>query len=116
MKRLRNHWIGVDQGDVILFSDFQHGGVMWTGEGPRQIDSSVVFQESFRAPPAVTVSISMWDIADGANSRADVKAEEVTAEGFRIVFRTWGDTRVARIRVAWQAIGELRHADEWDLY
>ena len=116
MKRLRNHWIGVDQGDVVLFSDFQHGGAMWTGDGPREIRSKVKFEEPFRDTPAVTVSISMWDLADGSNSRADVKAEQVTAEGFEIVFRTWGDTRVARIRVGWQAIGEMRHADEWDLY
>lgn len=116
MKKLQNHLIGVDQGDVILFSDFQHGGEMWTGDGPRQIAAAVRFSEAFREPPSVNVSMTMWDIADGANSRADVKAEDVEAEGFSIVFRTWGDTRVARVRVGWMAIGVLRHDDDWDLY
>jgi riboflavin synthase len=32
------------------------------------------------------------------------------------VATTWGDTKVARVRVAWQALGELRQADDWDLY
>ncbi|QQA42066.1 H-type lectin domain-containing protein [Pelagovum pacificum] len=116
MRRLRNHLIGLDHGDVILFSDFQHGGEMWTGEGAREMSSHVRFSESYRSEPVVMVSISMWDISNDANIRADVKAEDVTREGFKIVFRTWGDTRVARLRVAWQATGELRQADEWDLY
>ncbi|SLN66382.1 H-type lectin domain protein [Roseisalinus antarcticus] len=94
---------------------YQHGGDMWTGSGPRQIASDQVFSEAFRAPPSVMVSVSMWDIAAGSNARADVRAEEVTAAGFQIIFSTWGDTRVARIRVGWMAIGELRHPDDWDI-
>jgi hypothetical protein len=39
----------------------------------------------------------------------------VTTEGFEIVFRTWGDTRIARIRADWMAIGAVRDEDEWDL-
>ncbi|AKS45216.1 H-type lectin domain-containing protein [Octadecabacter temperatus] len=116
MKRLRNHLIGVDHGDVVLFSDFEHDGVMWTGEGARQTRAHVEFPESFRAPPAVQVNLSMWDMASDTNARADVQSEDITNEGFAIVFRTWGDTKIARVRVAWQAIGELRQADEWDVY
>jgi hypothetical protein len=115
MKKLRHHLIGVDQGDVVLFSDFQNDGEMWTGEGPRRIARSVTFSEPFLEPPAVSVSMTMWDIADGANARADVSAEEVTAQAFEIVFRTWGDTRVARVRVGWTAVGELADEDHWDI-
>jgi hypothetical protein len=116
MKRLRNHWIGIDQGEEVLFSDFQNDGTMWSGEGARQIVSHVAFGESFRTAPSVMVSLAMWDVSNDANMRMDVQTENVTETGFNIVFRTWGDTKVARVRVAWQAIGELRHADEWDLY
>ncbi|MGJ8611986.1 MAG: H-type lectin domain-containing protein [Octadecabacter sp.] len=116
MKRLRNHLIGVDHGEVVLFSDFEHDGVMWTGNGARQTRAHVEFSESFRAAPVVQVSLSMWDMASETNARADVQAEDVNGDGFAIVFRTWGDTKIARVRVAWQAIGELRQADEWDLY
>ena len=56
------------------------------------------------------------DMASETNARADVQAEDITTDGFAIVFRTWGDTKIARVRVAWHAIGELRQADEWDLY
>ncbi len=116
MKRLRNHLIGVDHGDVVMFSDFEHDGVMWTGDGARQTRAHVEFSESFRAAPIVSVNLSMFDMSSATNPRADVQAEDITNEGFAIVFRTWGDTKVARVRVAWQAIGELRQADEWDLY
>lgn len=116
MRRLRNHLIGIDQGDLVLFSDFEDDGVMWTGQGPRQTGNYVAFAESYRTPPSVQVSISMWDMKSDTNARADVQAEDITTDGFNIVFRTWGDTKIARVRVAWQSIGELRQADEWDLY
>ena len=99
-----------------MFSDFEDGGQMWRGEGPRQSREQVTFSEAFRAPPHVQVSISMWDISNKTNIRADVQAEAITETGFTIVFRTWSDTQVARIRVAWTAFGEIRHDDDWDLY
>jgi len=116
MKRLRNHLIGMDQGDTILFSDFEDGGEMWTGRGQRERRKSIAFSEPFRSAPVVHVGISMWDIDNETPLRGDIKAEAVTQDGFDIVFRTWGDTRVARMRIAWLAMGEMRQADEWDLY
>jgi hypothetical protein len=107
--------IGVDQGTRILFSDFAHDGAMWTGEGPREVRQEHVFKEPFIAPPAMTVGISMWDIDHKTNSRVDISAENVTADGFEIVFRTWADTRIARIRADWMAIGVVRDEDDWEV-
>lgn len=116
MKRFNNHLVAIDQGDVVLFADFEHGGDMWTGTGPRERRLEVRFSEEFRSEPAVHVSISLWDVDTGSAVRAEVTAEAITAKGFEIVFRTWLDTRVARVRVAWMAIGELPHEDDWELY
>ncbi|MDJ0823873.1 MAG: H-type lectin domain-containing protein [Rhodobacter sp.] len=116
MKRLRNYLVGVDQGSSVLFSDYEHDGKMWTGDGPRMHRKKVKFAEPFRSPPAVQVSISMWDMDHNTNQRADISAEKVTEAGFDIVFRTWGDSRVARIRADWMAVGELKSEDDWDLY
>lgn len=115
MKKLTNAVIGICQGDVVLFSDFQTDGDMWTGNGPRQLRRHMMFDEPFTASPVVSVAISMWDMSNAANGRADIKAEDVTAGGFSIVFSTWGDTKVARIRVAWTAIGPARDDEMWDL-
>lgn len=116
MKRLRNNLVGIDQGSETLFSDFEDNGPMWTGTGPREARRAVTFSDRFRSMPAVTVGVSMWDMSSDMNQRADVRAENVTHEGFEIVFRTWADSRVARVRVDWMAIGECRHADDWELY
>ncbi len=116
MKRLRNHLIGVDQGSRILFSDFEDGGDMWTGSGPRMHRERIEFAEPFRQAPTVHVSLSMFDMDQKSNQRADLDHEGVDEKGFTVVFRTWGDTRVARVRASWLAIGEVRHDDEWELY
>jgi hypothetical protein len=44
-----------------------------------------------------------------------MQAEDITNAGFVIVFRTWGDTKVARCRVAWQSMGAVRADNVWDL-
>jgi hypothetical protein len=107
--------VGIEQGTQVLFSDFAHDGAMWTGSGPREVRVEQHFREPFQTPPVVTVGISMWDIDHQSNSRADVSAENITLSGFEIVFRTWADTRVARIRADWLAIGQARDEDDWDV-
>ncbi len=116
MKHLTSHSIGIDQGDDVLFSDYEDGGAMWTGEGPRERRKSLTFKQPFKDVPAVHVALSMWDMDSAANVRADVAAEKITETGFDVVFRTWGDTRVARARIRWMAIGALPHEDDWQLY
>ena len=105
----------MDQGSRILFNDFAHDGAMWTGSGPREVRLTQQFAGQFLTPPIVTVSISMWDIDHLANSRVDISAENVTEGGFDIVFRTWADTRIARIRADWTAMGPLHDDDDWDV-
>ncbi|MBN8629842.1 MAG: H-type lectin domain-containing protein [Rhodobacterales bacterium] len=114
MKRF-NGPIGVEQGSKILFSDFAHDGAMWTGSGPREVRHEQKFAEAFAGTPVVTIGFSMWDTDHNANSRVDISVENITTKSFVIVFRTWGDTRIARIRADWMAIGQVRDEDDWDL-
>ncbi|WP_294610628.1 H-type lectin domain-containing protein [uncultured Roseovarius sp.] len=117
MKVFINQAIGIDQGDDVLFADYADGGEMWTGHGARERRTKVVFSKPFKSEPAVHIAMSLWDMDSATNVRADVTAEMITREGFDVVFRTWGDTRVARVRVRWMAIGELFHDDDWqDVY
>jgi hypothetical protein len=115
MRRFASHLLGVDQGSLVLFSDFKDGGAMWTGDGARELRRVVEFEEPFLSDPVVQVSLSMWDMDQKTNQRADIAAEMVNREGFVIVFRTWGDTRVARVRADWIAMGEVRGEDDWDV-
>lgn len=115
MWRIRTHRMGIDQGSHMLFSDFQDDGEMWSGAGEREARERVEFSEPFLAPPAVQVGLSMWDVDHSANHRMDIAAQEVSETGFTLVFRTWGDTKVARVRADWIAMGEVAHDEDWDL-
>ncbi|WP_076444766.1 H-type lectin domain-containing protein [Roseivivax lentus] len=116
MQKLRSNRIGVDQGEFELFSDFANGGDMWTGDGARERRKRIKFSEPFSVPPQVHLSLSLWDMDSHANIRADLGAEKVNETGFDMVFRTWADTRIARVRMSWMAIGEVKGEDDWDLY
>ncbi len=116
MKKYVGSLIGVDQGNDEVFSDFASGGDMWTGDGSRERRKHVKFSEPFRSEPTVQVALSLWDMDNRANVRADIAAEKVTTKGFDLVFRTWGDTRVARVRMSWTAFGEVASEDDWELY
>ena len=115
MKKLRGSRIGIDQGDDEVFSEFAAGGSMWTGEGNRERRKRVKFSEPFRVPPAVHAGLSLWDVDQRANVRAELVAEKITKTGFDLVLRTWSATRIARVRMNWLAIGEIASEDDWDV-
>ena len=116
MKKFRAQTMGIAQGNDVIFEDFEDGGEMWTGTGHREARKAIAFREVFREVPVVHCSLTMWDVDAATNVRADVEAEEITEEGFELVFRTWGDTKIARVRIGWMAIGPVRNEDDWDLY
>ncbi|MCV2894127.1 H-type lectin domain-containing protein [Lentibacter sp. XHP0401] len=108
--------IGITQGNDVIFEHFQDGGEMWTGSGNREMRKPITFREAFNASPSVHCSLTLWDVDSDTNVRADIEAENITAAGFDLVFRTWGDTKIARIRAGWMAIGPVRSEDDWELY
>ncbi|MEP5762811.1 MAG: H-type lectin domain-containing protein [Litoreibacter sp.] len=116
MQRLKSNEIGISQGSRMLFADYIDGGPMWTGSGPREHRYVVEFDESFIQIPNVHVAMSMWDSDSETNQRIEIAAENIHESGFELVFRTWGDTRVARVRATWLAIGPLANEDDWQLY
>ena len=59
MKRLRSRLMGIEQGDTVLFSDFENDGEMWTGRGQRERRRRIKFSEPFHTPPNVQTSVSL---------------------------------------------------------
>jgi H-type lectin domain len=88
---------------------------MWTGHGPREVKKHIKFKGTFKGIPDVHVTISMWDMDRRTNMRGDISTADVTATDFTIIFKTWDDTRIARLRVDWMAIGEIPAEDDWDV-
>ncbi len=115
MMRLSGPRTSIAQGDVEVFSEFEDGGEMWTGEGGRERRATVFFENKFSTPPAVFVSPSLMDMNNQGAYRAELVAESITETSFDVVFRTWSDSRVARVRAAWMAVGEIPFSDDWDV-
>ncbi len=115
MKILKTGHVAVTQGNADLFQDYEDGGEMWTGEGTRERRISIVFERAFAAPPSVHCALSLWDVDYSTNMRGDVDVDNITPKGFEIVFRTWGNTRVARARASWMAIGTIIDDDMWEV-
>lgn len=115
MKKLSSHTVGIDSDDVVLFSDYEDGGEMWTGRGHRERRRHISFSEPYQTPPTVHMSMSLWDMDSSTIMRGEMTAEAVTETGFDMVFRTWSDTRIARLRISWTAIGSLADPDAWEI-
>ena len=115
MKKLNSHRVGVDSGLAHVFSDFATEGEMWSGTGKRSRIVAVKFSEPFLSPPQIQIGFAMWDISNTSNTRVDISARDITETEFNVVFQTWGDTKVARMRASWMAIGEVENEDVWDV-
>lgn len=113
MKRINTNAVGIQQGSRVLFSDFVNDGPMWAGQGERECRAIIKFAEAFRDAPVVHVSIGMWDTDHRHNSRIEISTEDITTRSFCVVFRTWADSKVARLRVDWLAIGPTASEDDW---
>jgi hypothetical protein len=115
MQRLEHGAVGIQQGSQHMFTHSETGGPMWSGTGTREQRQAVVFSSKFKLKPMVTLNVSLWDCSAETNLRANLYAENITAAGFVIVFGTWGDTKIANLRVDWLAIGAALPADLWEL-
>lgn len=115
MSLLLDRAFRVEQRDVGLFSDYDANGSMWADEGARVRVVTQTFDAPFLRPPLVHCGLSMWDIHSERNARVDLHAENITRKSFDLVFKTWGDTKIARARATWIAIGPAESPDRWDL-
>lgn len=88
-----------------VFNHVDSHGPMWSGEGDREVRVNVSFAAPFQKPPHVTVGLSGIDSSRAQNLRFDLRAEEVTRDGFVLCFVTWDDTKIARASANWTAIG-----------
>lgn len=107
--------VAAARGSLTLFSDFEDEGPMWAGTGPREVRRRVDYGLTFIEAPVVHVGLSMWDVSNQANVRVQLTAEEVEDTGFTASFRTWSDSRLARVAISWLAVGMVRDPDQWSL-
>jgi len=56
-------------------------------------------------PPKVSLAISGQDVDASKNNRLHLVAENITVDGFDLVYITWCDTVLYRVWATWTAIG-----------
>ena len=85
-------------------------------QGRANVTNASRSKKKFISPPSVTLNISLGDVHSETNFRMKLQAIDITESGFTASFETWDDTRIARMHVTWQAIGEAIDPDEiWDV-
>lgn len=115
MKKLYASVTGIEQGAVQLFSDFADDGPMWSGTGAREAVVEVLFSKPFKNEPSVQISLQMIDAKNSANLRYDLSPFDIREESFKIRFKTWSDTQIARAVASWIAIGEAPGEGDWEV-
>ncbi len=103
----------VQQGEELIFSHYEDSGPMWSGDGQRQVSYHIEFDRPFIGNPIVQLSITLMDVQTDPLIRYDISATEITSDGFSILFQTWADSRFARVRVGWIAIGQSIRDEYW---
>lgn len=93
----------VDSGEVSKVNDTK----MKSGNGERTAIESISFKQEQSKPPIVHVSLSGLNTDSDFNSRIEVKAENISKNGFDIVMRTWGPSNVHFVKVNWLALLRL---------
>lgn len=84
-------------------------GDMNPGSAGRPVDRlvNITFSPAYSAPPNVIVAIRELDVDHEHNTRINVWAENVTAQGFTMHFNSWADTHVYSATATWVAHGVL---------
>jgi hypothetical protein len=75
------------------------------GSGERTYTTALRFDSPFREPPKVSLALTGQDVDATKNNRIQVKARDITVDGFNIVYITWTDSIVYSIWTTWTAIG-----------
>lgn len=118
MQIFSHHAVGLQQGSSLMFSAFEDGGPIvvgqWRVEQVRRIcrlHTQVSADAGGSGAPSACGTLTATATS---GPRSAPKTSPPAA--FDLVFSTWGDTRVARIRADWIAIGALPHEDDFRVW
>jgi hypothetical protein len=89
------------------FNGFQQNSdwTLSTGTGVRTYRTVVEFDSPFQVPPKVSLALRGQDVEATANNRLLLTAENITVDGFELVYQTWLETLIYSVWTSWTAIG-----------
>ena len=85
------------------------------GNGDRILQKEVRFSKPFESMPSVSVTVTFVDADKEQNERYDVKAINVSRDGFVIRIKTWNNTKIFGIGGYWLAEAEKLELKEEEL-
>lgn len=105
--------VTVQSGYMPVFDHYDDKGPMWFGSGDREVVEYVRFDKPFTRSPYVALTITQMDTDTSRYLRYELFAKNIRPDGFDVSFKTWSDSRFARISVHWIAMGERTDPDLW---
>lgn len=94
---------GVVIENCIKTEDWQLDKPSQSFKTSRVYKKKIFFKKHFNNIPEVLVNICSVDSANSSNLKILVLPEEITREGFVLVFKTWHDAIIHQIGVTWLA-------------
>ena len=87
-------------------SDNQYNWINKSIKGYRNIKVYINFQEKYKIPPQVHVSLKGIDCNNNKNIRVYVNALDITTVGFNLEMATYGDSKIYYVKAGWVAYGQ----------
>ncbi len=100
-------------GHEIIFEDYENDGPMWSGDGEREVRKFISFERPFLSSPLVQTHVSLLDARTEVMIRYSIYPENISLEGFDLVFSTWEDSKYARVHASWSAFGPAIRDEYW---
>ena len=80
----------------------------------RSFQKRIVFDPPFSNIPEVIVGISRLNVADATNPKIQISAENLSSEGFDLVFATWHNSEFHSLEANWLAFGKQSQDEQKD--
>ncbi len=107
-----NDKLGADVNNYLIQSGYFQcdwgscpGWTLNSGIGGRDYATRITFPSKYTSPPDVFVSIQIFDMQSGPNPRIAVYPQNITSDGFDLLFYTWADTIIYSAGASWIAYG-----------
>jgi hypothetical protein len=96
----------IESGHVSGCSEKIKNWKLGEGSGPRESSLRITFANAFSDIPKVSIGLVYIDAEKGPREALELRTDNISKDGFDIIFGTWLDAHVAEIRVNWLAYGK----------
>lgn len=89
-----------------LFDHRKSEGFLYSGQGQRWMFFKFCFRSRFNTVPKVLLDVSTVDADIEQNVQYNLSLQDISREGFTLVFQTWGHSAIASADIVWVAMSQ----------